>query len=213
MRALLATLILLASAGAALGRPPPPDDYIAQDPPVEWRDTPARFEWSTWVRLGVGVESEPSDLVVLSTTTGPRATRSVAWATGLGAEVSLPLGSRLRAGLWGELAGLDPMGGVELLVTRTPRELDLFWYEGEGVWMFRAGGGRTHATAAIARGYRAPWRLWGPYDRTSRYEIGVRIVAVASRAYDDPKDWSATLGIEFEPVGALRYVLGIKSWY
>lgn len=204
--------VLVALCGVAAGHPPP---EIAVDPPIRWRETPARFEWSTWVRIGFGVESavEPADLAAIGAQPLPRETQILTWATGLGAEVSIPLGRRLRAGLWAELAGLEPMGGAELVLTRAPARLDLFWYTGEGVWTVRAGGGRDHATAAIARGYRAPWTLWGPYDRTSRYEIGVRVVVAATRAYADPSDWSATLGIEFEPVGALRYLLGIESWY
>lgn len=45
------------------------------------------------------------------------------------------------------------------------------------------------------------------------YEIGARFVLAATRAYRDPRDWTATLGLEVEPVGALRYLLGIRSWY
>ena len=54
---------------------------------------------------------------------------------------------------------------------------------------------------------------WGPWSDTSRYMIGVRLVASATRAIADPDDWAMSLGLEFEPVGALRYVAGIKSWY
>ena len=43
--------------------------------------------------------------------------------------------------------------------------------------------------------------------------IGVRVVASATRAIDDPRLWSATLGLETEPMGALRYLLGIRAWY
>jgi hypothetical protein len=43
--------------------------------------------------------------------------------------------------------------------------------------------------------------------------IGVRLVASATRATGDPDDWSMSFGIEFEPLGSLRYVGGIRSWY
>jgi hypothetical protein len=43
--------------------------------------------------------------------------------------------------------------------------------------------------------------------------IGARLVASATRSVADPNDWAMSLGIEFEPVGAVRYVGGIKSWY
>ena len=43
--------------------------------------------------------------------------------------------------------------------------------------------------------------------------IGVRVVVSATRSLDDPRDWSATVGLEAEPIGALRYLLSIRSWY
>ena len=43
--------------------------------------------------------------------------------------------------------------------------------------------------------------------------IGVRFVATYPRALDDARDWSATIGLEAEPVGALRYLLEISSLY
>ena len=99
------------------------------------------------------------------------------------------------------------------MVTQAPPDIDMFLYDGEGVLMLRAGVARTRAEAAVAYGYRCPWKLWGPYSRTTRYEIGARLVLTATRSYTDPRDWSATLGIEVEPVGALRYLLGIRSLY
>jgi hypothetical protein len=68
-------------------------------------------------------------------------------------------------------------------------------------------------TGAIALGYRCPWRLWGPYDPGTRYLIGVRLVASATRAMTNPNDWAMSFGFEFEPLGSLRYVGGIRSWY
>jgi hypothetical protein len=84
---------------------------------------------------------------------------------------------------------------------------------GERVVKPRAGGSSTHVIGAVAVGYRCPWRLWGPYSEGTRYLIGVRLVASATRAMMDPEDWSLALGIEFEPLGSLRYVGGITSWY
>ena len=46
-----------------------------------------------------------------------------------------------------------------------------------------------------------------------RYMIGVRMVASVTQSNENEKLWSATLGLETEPVGALRYLLGIRSWY
>ena len=105
------------------------------------------------------------------------------------------------------------MLGGQLVLTARPAKLDMFFYEGEGTWMLRAGGNRDLVTGAIAWGYRAPWDLFHPARGRSRYMIGVRVVATATRAIDDPGRWSATLGLETEPMGALRYLLGIRAWY
>ena len=120
----------------------------------------------------------------------------------------------LRLGPWVELrTSSDAMIGGELQITGLPRKLDMFWYEGRGVLALRAGGNRDLATAAIAYGYQAPWDLMRPRHGATRYMIGVRVVPTATQAVDDPRIWSATLGVETEPVGALRYLLGVRSWY
>jgi len=186
-------------------------NVIAAEEPVSWRRDPALLEWSTWVRIGWGVTTE-SDPPAARSTTPQQPDITTTWELGLGADVSLPLTHDVRLGAFGEARGLEPFAGGEVVVTRAPADLDMFWYRGEGVWIVRAGGGRERATASLSWGYRCPWKLWSPYSTTSRYEIGARIVFDMTRAYDG-HDWSATLGIEFEPIGALRYVLGIESWY
>jgi hypothetical protein len=35
------------------------------------------------------------------------------------------------------------------------------------------------------------------------------VIASMSRSLDDPRDWSATLGLEIEPIGAVRAVLDL----
>jgi hypothetical protein len=89
----------------------------------------------------------------------------------------------------------------------------MFFYKGEGVFIVRGGGNHEVVTASVAYGYRCPWDLWGPWTGTTRYMIGVRFVATATRSIEDPDDFTATIGLETEPVGALRYLLGIRSWY
>jgi hypothetical protein len=199
-------LVLLA-ARVASAHPLP---EIAE--PEGWRETPAALEWSTWFRLGFGVQATPIDALARSTMpVGPRADQHTTWSTSLGADVSLPLGDAVRLGPWVALEDGEPAAGGELLVTRAPSHLDMFFYDGEGVWAVRAGRGTRHAIASLGWGYRCPWRLWGPYSRATRYEIGARIVLATS--YASSRDWTGTLGIEVEPVGALRYLLGIKSLY
>jgi hypothetical protein len=103
--------------------------------------------------------------------------------------------------------------GGEILFTHAPEDLEMFWYRGEGVWSLRGGGSTKRATAAISWGYRCPWRVWGTYSPTTRYEIGARLIFGVTRVYDDSANWQMTFGLEVEPVGALRYLLGIRSWY
>ena len=83
--------------------------------------------------------------------------------------------------------------------------------------------------AAIAYGYLSPFWLEGPCkerfygietgvctprpERTARYMAGVRVVASVTRGLDDPRAWSATIGVEFEPVATLRMLLVARSWY
>ncbi len=201
--------MLLVLARTAAAHPPPPDDY---EEPTNWRRDRAFFEWSTWIRLGAGVESVPSENVARSTLPQPTHDQRMLWDPALGADLTLPIPtSKVRMGPWVELRPQDVFGGVELSIAGD--DLDMFWYEGERVYTLRAGSSMTHVTGAFAYGYRCPWKLWGPYSKASRYMIGVRLVASVSRAVEDPKDWSGSLGIEFEPVGSLRYVAGIKSWY
>lgn len=206
MRILVALLFL---TGIAHARP-----YLAWDgePPKGWRHDRAIAEWSTWLRLGYGVASEPRDVAARSAS--PVASHDISgdWDAGLGGDVTFPLPtSKVRMGPWLELRPDDIVGGVEVSIAGKP--LDMFFYEGERALIVRAGGGMSRMTGAIAYGYRCPWKLWGPYRDSSRYMIGVRLVASGSRAANDPKDWNVSLGIEFEPVGALRYLGGIRSWY
>jgi hypothetical protein len=205
----LVIAIVVASAGSAAAHPPPPDDY---EQPIEWRRDRAFLEWSTWIRLGFGVENTPVANIPRSTQPPELHDQHTMWDAALGADVTLPIPTRkARLGLWGELRPQGVFGGGELSIAGD--SLDMFWYEGERVLSMRAGSSTTHVTGAFAYGYRCPWKLWGPYNSATRYMIGVRLVASATRAIDDPKDWSMSLGIEFEPVGSLRYVGGIRSWY
>ena len=205
MRALL-IVVLIARAAAA--------QALATDgdvDPSDWKSAPARLEWSTWVRAGWGVFASPATTAALGQTM-PQATQATGWQAGAGAEASLRIGG-VRLGPWTELRADGWFGGLEAVVPRAPRDLRMFWYDGEGAWILRAGASRGRATAALAWGYRVPWRLWGPYNRSTRYMIGARFVFDVTRSLRDPHDWSTTLGIEVEPVGALRYLLGITGWY
>jgi hypothetical protein len=202
----LLTLLAFADPAAARRRPPPFE--------VVTTPTTTLVEWTTWLRGAIAVASgdpAPADAVA-RTITPPRheSDRNVAGAAGIG--FTLPLGHRARIGAWAELRGWDvPFAGGEL--TLIPGDLDMFFYKGKSAITARAGGNRTHLTAQLGIAYRAPWDLFGPQPRGSRYMIGAGLVATVTQSRLDPRDWSATVGLEFEPVGALRYLLGIRSWY
>ncbi len=206
----LAVMVLVLSAGTAAAHPPP---MLVEEAPHR----PA-IDWSTWFRLAIGMEPTTAGETARSTTPPPeRHGHEMAYEAALGAEatISAGLGGDLRIGPWLEVRGLhDIVAGGEIVLQRVPKSIDMFFYKGQGVLMLRGGGNTEHVTAQVAYGYLAPWKLFDTTHRgDTRYTIGVRVVASYTRDIADPHDWSATIGLETEPVGALRYLLGIRSWY
>lgn len=208
MSKVLASLVsVCVLAGVAFAHPPPPPEEIAAP-----TTRPTLIEWSTWLRGSVTIAhgSTPSPTVARTVEPVREADRRFAGALGL--DVSLPLGSHARVGAWVEVRGWElPVVGGELLVM--PGDLDLFFYKGKGAISARAGGNPDIWTAQLGLHYRAPWDLFGERPRNHRYMIGVGVVATATQNRLDPSDWSATIGLELEPLGALRYLLGVRSWY
>ncbi len=229
LRALAILLVPAAVWGDAPG-PDPAGRLVAGErlfrPPIEW---------SSWVR-GAWIAAESADEPATATRTiaPPRMaaerTRGEA-AIGLDASLPLSIGGSVRLGAWSELRGFethDLFAGGELVLTAVPRRFDAFLYEGSGILALRAGRSTDRETAAIAFGYLAPWKLEGPCEvrffdiptgvceprpaRATRYMVGVRAVVTATRAVDDARDWSISIGIETELFGALR-TLGLRSWY
>ncbi len=209
---MLAGVLTALGATAAWGRPPPPDD----DPQIAEDERPA-VEWSTWVRVAYGAAPAPTEARPRVTSpVGDPDARDQGWEVAGGADLTLGIakGGDLRIGPWIEArTSSDAVAGAEIMLTGSPKKLDMFWYAGEGVLIARVGGNRELRTGAVSYGYRAPWDLYGSRASKKHYMIGVRLVASWTRAVDDPRLWSATLGVETEPVGALRYLLGIRSWY
>ncbi len=209
MRAIVTMSLILLGSLRAFAHPPP--QLVAPEPhrPL--------IEWSTWFR----VSYEASQLPPATTARAidpPAPVNRVGdgWFASLGADATFPASSSgdIRFGPWIETRGLDRIvAGGELQIGGAPHGLDMFWYRGEGQVTLRAGANRDVVTGAISWGYRAPWALWGPWDGSTRYMIGARFVLTATRAIEDRNNWSIGLGLEVEPVGALRYLLGIRSLY
>jgi len=195
------------------------------------------IEWSTWLRIGAGVTSGPDAIAPRTSApivAEPQPHRAAALDGAIGADASLPLsiGGNVRLGAWAEQRGLaehDAFGGGELVWTAAPRHMEMFAYDGSGILALRAGRSATAETAAVSYGYLAPWKLEGPCaqrfygiftgvceprpNRTTRYMAGVRVVGTVTRELADPRVWSATIGVEFEPLGALRMFLVRRDWY
>jgi hypothetical protein len=203
----IATFVIVLTAGTAAAHPP-----LFQDEDLDWREERAFFEWTTWIRLGFGVERAPVDTIARTTQPPQQHDQHTMWDVALGGSLTIPLPtSTVRLGPWFELRPDGAFGGGELSIAGD--DLDMFHNDGERVYSLRAGSSMTDVTGAFAIGYRCPWRITGPYNRATRYMIGARLVASATRAVADPDDWSMSLGLEFEPVGSLRYLGSIQSWY
>jgi hypothetical protein len=232
IRAIAILCTALASATAA-AHPPPQcrhedrhgrcihdddDDERERDPEPEPDTGRPAVEWSSWIRLAMGMKArlEPVDPAAIGPRTGTGQDRTGEAALGAEATLGLTRAGNLRFGPWLELRGFDRdgiIGGAELVLTAVPKTIDMFLYDGQGILMLRAGANLGRMTGQVAYGYLAPWDLFGSQTGASRYMIGVRFVGTFTRAIDDARDWSATIGLEVEPFGALRYLLGIRSWY
>lgn len=207
-----------AAAGTAAGRPPPrcgneePDEDGQCPSEREPRRPP--IEWSTWFRLGFGMKDLRDES---ATPPAPATGQDTTWELGFGAEATLGITERgnLRIGPWFEVRGLrEIVAGGEVVITAAPKSIDLFQYKGQGILAVRGGANLDRVTAQVAYGYLAPWNLFRrPGRGPARYMIGARVGATFTRSIADPTDWSATLGLEIEPFGTLRYVLALRSLY
>lgn len=183
------------------------------------------LEYTTWVALGGGA------LVTPNATPGFFDLR-------VGGDFTAALGRSgdLRLGPFAEVAtssfaGVSAVGGVELFVGATPRSLRMFYYTGEGVFAARLGAGWSArgadlggargvpvASLTLAWGYRAPFSLRDWQGQTStepetrapnRYMTGVRLWVNTTVDLATGPAWQMSGGIEFEPAGSFRYLLGM----
>lgn len=193
---------------------PAPDRFemgiILVDP--QPRERP-RIEWSIWTRLGVGIATEHPTVLARSITP-PAATSSTAWEAALAAEVTLGIarGGDLRIGAWTELrTSSGPVAGGELVVEGLPPHPMSSRIGGAGSIVLRAGANAHVVTAAVGVGYVGMWPREDPWIRWAGHLVGGRIIASVNRSRDDARDWSATIGLEVEPIGALHAVFDIVT--
>lgn len=202
-----------------------PSAALAHTPPQRFALLRPTWEFSSWVGLGGG------GLVGADRATGVFDMR-------LGGDATVAIGRKgnLRLGPFVEVttatfAGVGAYGGVEVFVGAVPRPLRMFYYSGEGVfsarlgagWAWRGGdlpgaGSTPSASVTFTYGYRCPFSLREYENQYSevpdrraagRYMIGARLWVGAAVDLRDGPAWQVTGGIEFEPVGAFRYLLGL----
>lgn len=171
------------------------------------------LQWSTWARVGGGIASHPTSLVARGITL-PMAEQQSTWEAAIAADLSLSVAHRgdVRLGAWTELrTSSGPVVGGELVVEGLPPHPYTSDFNGSGSVVLRAGGNSHVLTTAIAFGYVGSWYRSDRWIRSVSHVVGARVVASVNRSLDGPRDWSATVGIELEPIGVLGYLLGLGS--
>jgi hypothetical protein len=169
------------------------------------------IEWSAWGRLGAGVASQQPN-VIARRLTPPMGESSSTWEAAAGADLTFRVarGGDVRAGAWGELRTTSgPVAGGELVIEGLPPHPYASRIDGTGSLVLRAGGNTHVVTGALGLGYLGSWPRHDPWIRWARHVVGARLVASVNRSLDDPHDWSATVGLEVEPIGAVHAVIDV----
>jgi hypothetical protein len=191
------------------------DDYevgIIVDPSPPTRPRP-RVDWSIWGRLGLGLHRQNPNVLARGLT-APEASSSATWEGALAADVTVGVArdGNLRVGAWAEVRTTSgPVVGGELVVQGLPPHPDTSRIGAAGSIVLRAGGNARVFTAALGFGYVGSFRRSDPWIRWARHLVGARIIASVNRSLDDPREWSATFGIEVEPLGVLHAVLDLAT--
>ncbi len=161
------------------------------------------LEWSTWARIGYGIASRPPAFAARSTT--PLMPESSALGEGaLGIDLSLAVAHRgaIRVGAWAEARTVSgSVLGGELIVGGVPTHS---YHPGSMGLVLRGGGNGHVVTGAFGFGYTTP----DPYLGLA-HASGIRMITSMTRSTDDPRDWSVTLGLELDPIGALGYIVHV----
>jgi hypothetical protein len=176
-------------------------------PPPAVKPKRPMVEWSAWGRLGLGVASRRSDLVARSVIVPPAADASTpTWEAAVAADLTLPVvrDGNLRLGAWGEARTTSgPVAGGEVVLEDLPPH----WKDSAGSLVLRLGANTRVVTAALGVGFVGAQPSSDPWIRWARHVVGARVVLSVNRAIDEPHDWSATVGLEVEPIGAIRAVV------
>jgi hypothetical protein len=116
-----------------------------------------------------------------------------------------------RLGAWGELrTSSGPVGGAELVLEGLPPHPLASRIDGAGSVVLRAGGNAHVVTGALGFGYVGS-RHGEPWIRWLGHAVGARVVVSVNRSLDDPRDVSGTIGLEIEPIGAVRAAFDLAT--
>ncbi|MEO8551758.1 MAG: hypothetical protein ABI678_17395 [Kofleriaceae bacterium] len=192
-----------------MGIPLPDRDFemgVIEAPSRPERTT---VEWSVWARIGMGAAaSHPT--VLARGLTPPEVGSAPMWEAALAAEVTLPIGAdgNVRLGAWGEVrTSSGAVAGGELVVEGFPARA----FGGSGSVVLRAGGNPHVVTGALGFGITGAWPSDDPWVHWASHVVGARFVTSVNHSLDDPRDWSVTLGVEVEPIGALHAALDLVT--
>jgi hypothetical protein len=179
---------------------------------VEKRERP-RIEWSIWGRLAMGVAKRHPNVLARSLLPIEPESTSI-WEAALATDVTVGISrdGDVRVGAWGELrTSSGPVLGGTLVVEGFPRHPYGRIRKSASV-VLRAGGNARIATGALAVGFVGSWpRNNNSWIGWAGHVVGARLVTSVNRSRDDPREWSATIGLEIEPVGAVRAVLDLAK--
>ncbi|HEY5949336.1 MAG TPA: hypothetical protein VIV40_27770 [Kofleriaceae bacterium] len=173
------------------------------------------IEWSVWGRLGVGVAPQRPDVIARSVTVPmPEVGSAPMWEAAVAADLTFGLARHgdLRLGVWGEArTSSDPVAGAELVLEGLSPHPYGSRIGGAGSLVLRAGANTRVVTGALGFGYVGSWPRSDPWIRWARHVVGARVVVSVNRAIDEPQDWSATVGLEVEPIGAVHALLELVT--
>jgi hypothetical protein len=179
---------------------------------VSIEDRP-KVEWSVWGRLGAGITTQHPD-VAARRITPPMVDSTSITEAALGVDLTYGVARHgdLRVGAWGEVrTSSDPVAGAELVLEGlSPHPYDSR-IGGTGSLVLRAGGNSRVITGALGFGYVGSFPRFDPWVRWARHVVGARVVLSVNRAIDQPRDWSTTVGLEVEPVGALHALFDLVT--
>ena len=170
-------------------------------------------EWSVWGRLGVGITSQRPD-VVARRVTAPEVGPGSTWEAAAAADLTLRVARNgdLRLGAWGEVrTSSDPVAGAELVLEGLPPHPYGSRIGRTGSLVLRAGANDRIVTGAVGFGYVGSFPRYDPWIGWARHVVGARVVVSVNRAIDEPHDWSATLGLEVEPIGAAHALFDLVT--